>query len=419
MKKVGMELKTHNEAIQGPRGLSIKKIQYKETLENGDNVYQVIIEDDSIIGEIISKKGDKGNTGEKGDTGNGIKIVEVFGEEEGTKRYRMTFTNGEEFIWSVDNGKSAFDIAVDNGFDGTEAEWLESLIGKGLEFNWNGTQLGIRIEGQEEYQYVDLKGQKGDIGKSLEFNWNGTQLGIRVEGQTDYQYKDLQGSAGKNGVGISSIVYKGKDSAGGNVYTINLTNGTTAEFTAPKGDKGEGAEVDLSNYYTKSQTDSKIDEKLKNFCPIPLGGVLPMWNETNPTTLYLGTTWELITAGKYIQSGTTALQTGGSNSIIIAKANLPAVSLKVNSFSLPNPPHTHNLHIASNHDTEANSSNLAFHTDNKVHTEEDMETSKNYAKSGGGQNTGTASPSTENLGSGTAITIQPSYITLKFWKRLT
>lgn len=37
---------------------------------------------------------------------------------------------------------------------------------------------------------------------------------------------------------------------------------------------------------------------------------------------------------------------------------------------------------------------------------------------GGGQNTGTASPSTETLGSGAALSIQPSYITLKFWKRL-
>ena len=28
------------------------------------------------------------------------------------------------------NGKSAYDIAVLNGFEGTEAEWLESLRGK-------------------------------------------------------------------------------------------------------------------------------------------------------------------------------------------------------------------------------------------------------------------------------------------------
>ena len=34
-------------------------------------------------------------------------------------------------------------------------------------------------------------------------------------------------------------------------------------------------------------------------------------------------------------------------------------------------------------------------------------------------NTSSASPYTEVLGSGTAISIQPSYITLKFWKRLT
>ncbi len=44
----------------------------------------------------------------------------------------------------------------------------------------------------------------------------------------------------------------------------------------------------------------------------------------------------------------------------------------------------------------------------------------NVGKSGmGGKgNTGSISPSTETLGSGTALSIQPAYITLKFWKRL-
>jgi hypothetical protein len=36
--------------------------------------------------------------------------------------------------------------------------------GDGLEFNWNGTQLGIRVEGEASYQYVNLKGEKGDKG---------------------------------------------------------------------------------------------------------------------------------------------------------------------------------------------------------------------------------------------------------------
>ncbi|WP_268825991.1 hypothetical protein [Fusobacterium perfoetens] len=39
------------------------------------------------------------------------------------------------------------------------------------------------------------------------------------------------------------------------------------------------------------------------------------------------------------------------------------------------------------------------------------------SKSGNGSSS--ASPYTEALGSGTALSIQPAYITLKFWKRLT
>ena len=38
---------------------------------------------------------------------------------------------------------------------------------------------------------------------------------------------------------------------------------------------------------------------------------------------------------------------------------------------------------------------------------------------GGGGTTGTVSPLTETMGNGTPLTIQPQYITLKFWKRLT
>ena len=33
------------------------------------------------------------------------------------------------------------------------------------------------------------------VGKSLEFHWDGTKLGIRLEGETDYEYVDLQGDS--------------------------------------------------------------------------------------------------------------------------------------------------------------------------------------------------------------------------------
>ncbi len=47
------------------------------------------------------------------------------------------------------------------------------------------------------------------------------------------------GSGGKDGTGIESITYKGKDEAGGNMYTVLLTDGTSYDITAPKGAKGD------------------------------------------------------------------------------------------------------------------------------------------------------------------------------------
>lgn len=70
--------------------------------------------------------------------------------------------------------------------------------GSSLEFKWDGTRLGVRVEGQTNYQYVDLKGEPGDNGKSVEFRWNGTELGVRLEGQNNYSYSDLKGEVGKS-----------------------------------------------------------------------------------------------------------------------------------------------------------------------------------------------------------------------------
>ena len=55
-------------------------------------------------------------------------------------------TNGE-------NGKSAYEIAVDNGFEGTEAEWLESLKG---EDGSNGTNGSNGKDGEDGYDLEDV-----------------------------------------------------------------------------------------------------------------------------------------------------------------------------------------------------------------------------------------------------------------------
>ena len=46
---------------------------------------------------------------------------------------------------------------------------------------------------------ITESGPRGPQGKSLEFHWNGTQLGIRIEGETTYQYVNLKGEQGEQG----------------------------------------------------------------------------------------------------------------------------------------------------------------------------------------------------------------------------
>lgn len=68
-------------------------------------------------------------------------------------------------------GKSAYEIAVDNGFVGTETEWLESLNGKqGATFTpyvSSSGELSWTNDGDKKNPAtVNIKGTKGDRGDS-------------------------------------------------------------------------------------------------------------------------------------------------------------------------------------------------------------------------------------------------------------
>ena len=132
---------------------------------------------------------------------------------------------------------------------------------------------------------------------------------------------------------------------------------------------------------------------------------------------YPSTTWELLASDKYIRTGATPLSTGGSNSVSISKTNLPNVKLKVDSFSLTTTEHKHDIYAYWSYNNAGvhNREGAFAYGVNETVTKKIEPNACFYA---GGQNTGTASPSTETLGSGTALSIQPAYITLKFWKRL-
>lgn len=146
-------------------------------------------------------------------------------------------------------------------------------------------------------------------------------------------------------------------------------------------------------------------------CPYSVGDIYHTTRNEHPAVIWPFTTWEKI-EGRFLlaTSGSNASgQTGGSNIKTIAKANLPNIKLQVDSFTLTTQPHTHPITYRRGTGIDNfPSSYESSHTDMNINTGE-----------GGGQNTGTASPYTSALGSGTPLDITPAYYTVHIWKRLT
>lgn len=105
-------------------------------------------------------------------------------------------------------GYSAYDIAVQNGYKGTEEEWLESL---------------------------KIKGDTGTGIKHIIFNDDYT-LSIVMDDETEYTTDPIRGETGKTGTGIASIVFNPD-------YTLTIildddeqTQVTTGSIRGAKGD---------------------------------------------------------------------------------------------------------------------------------------------------------------------------------------
>ncbi len=167
-----------------------------------------------------------------------ITIVDADGETSATLH---NGANGEKGT----DGKSAYQIAVEQGYQGSESDWLSSLKGDkgntGAKGNpgqdgANGkSAYAIAVEhgyeDSEEKWLLSLKGEKGDTGERGE--------------------KGDAGVAGKDG--FSPIANVVKD---GSAITITITdkNGTTTVTLT------EGAAVDLTPYAKTVYVDEKVQE---------------------------------------------------------------------------------------------------------------------------------------------------------------
>lgn len=168
-----------------------------------------------------------------------------------------------------------------------------------------------------------------------------------------------------------------------------------------------------------------ISETFKNFCPFKVGDIYLTTNSTNPSSIFLGTTWQKI-EGRFLlgTSGSGASKaTGGSNSKTITQANLPAVKIQLDSFSLSRG----TMEITgdfytSNYIKYAGSG--AFYTKQTGLGGHGGDSGSGYkigfqASRSWTGTTNTAQPQTVNLGNGQALDITPAYYTVHMWLRLT
>ena len=167
-----------------------------------------------------------------------ITIVDADGETSATLH---NGANGEK----GSDGKSAYQIAVEQGYQGSESDWLSSLKGDKGNTGAKGnpgqdgadgkSAYAIAVEhgyeDSEEKWLLSLKGEKGDTGERGE-----------------------KGDAGVDGKdGFSPIANVVKD---GSITTITITdkNGTTTVTLT------EGAAVDLTPYAKVTYVDEKVQE---------------------------------------------------------------------------------------------------------------------------------------------------------------
>ena len=163
-----------------------------------------------------------------------ITIVDADGETSATLH---NGANGEKGT----DGKSAYQIAVEQGYQGSESDWLSSLKGDKGEKGDTGLQ-GERGEKGE----TGLQGEQGPKGEKGDPGDRGLQGVPGEKGE-----KGDAGVAGKDG--FSPIANVVKD---GSVITITITDksGTTTVTLT------EGAAADLTPYAKVTYVDEKVQE---------------------------------------------------------------------------------------------------------------------------------------------------------------
>lgn len=129
----------------------------------------------------------------------------------------------------------------------------------------------------------------GEDGVGLNYDWNGTQLGVKREDESTYEYTDLKGAKGDDGVSPTATVTQGTGSA---TITVTDASGTTTAvlYDGEKGDKGDKGDPGAIKFTVVNSLPATGDDDTIYLVPIT-----PDTSGNNYAEyIYVNGNWELL-----------------------------------------------------------------------------------------------------------------------------
>jgi len=237
------------------------------------------------------------------------------------------------YVGFVKEPKSAYDVAVENGFNGTEAEWLESLKGSNGTNGENGTTPTIEINSDGYWvingQVTTIKaqgdkGEQGDAGSAGSNGTNGTTPTVEINSDgywvvngvaTSIKAQGDKGNAGTDGQdGANGSSIAEQTIANLNTKLAAITESLSSYPTVYERLNAANISSDSLNRLTRNYLYSYIDNKF--ICIDDAGYVAYTVEGTN----YQKADLCLSDANLYQFSDSSSLSTNYSNYIISGTA---------------------------------------------------------------------------------------------------
>ena len=140
----------------------------------------------------------------------------------------LNLAQGGLWVVSGASGKNAYELAVENGFEGSLQEWLSSLAGADGQDGTNGADGGDGQNGKSAYELAVENGFRGSLQEwllSLAFGEDGEDGKDGIDGENGKDGAD--GQDGADGVGIRSVYINGQ----GHLMVV-LTDGSVIDAGA-------------------------------------------------------------------------------------------------------------------------------------------------------------------------------------------